>query len=285
MTLKCRRIAALLVSCALLLVFLMTAEVQAKAGERIYAKALKVNITEISVVRYGNDGLEALIHGRRACSGGVPANGSTVLSLRLILKEDIRPVFRQKNTCRKIRSGFIGAMMCWYDHNMCPGVDSTDEYLFKQEIVWNVLNMEKKWRPDCRYEHSLGEKCGSGHTLESHREELFSDGLKWAEENADQVETEATVYEGDGQMLMDLTYKWNPEGKLRLQKYLRIRRSRTGTNVTAWQEPNTGFTKMKRVRTWSVHSRQMPKAGQKRQRLTREEYFCKGIYGSGRLCA
>ena len=51
MTLKCRRIAALLVSCALLLVSLMTADVRAKAGERISAKALKVTLPEISVVR------------------------------------------------------------------------------------------------------------------------------------------------------------------------------------------------------------------------------------------
>ena len=218
MTLKCRRIAALLVSCALLLVFLMTAEVQAKAGERIYAKALKVNIAEISVVRYGNDGPEVLDSWQEGMFGRSTGEWLYCSEPEVDFKRGYKTGVPAEKHMSEDTIRLIGAMMCWYDHNMCPGVDSTDEYLFKQEIIWNVLNMEKKWRPDCRYEHSLGEKCGSGHTLESHREELFSDGLKWAEENADQVETEATVYEGDGQMLMDLTYKWNPEGKLRLRK-------------------------------------------------------------------
>ena len=54
------------------------------------------------------------------------------------------------------------------------------------------------------------------------------------------------------------------KGSCAFAKYLRIRRSRTGTNVTAWPEPNTGFIKMKRVRTWSGRLRQMRTAGRKR---------------------
>ena len=47
---------------------------------------------------------------------------------------------------------------------------------------------------------------------------MFSEGMDWAKANMEYVETEATVYEGEGQPLMDLTYSWNPKGELQIVK-------------------------------------------------------------------
>lgn len=219
MKLKCRRIAALLLSCALFAVLLITVTVHAEPGDKIYAKALKTNITEISVVRYGENGtnvLDTWVEGMFGTSTG---------EWLFCTEPDVDFVKGYKTgvPAEDHMSGdtirLIGAMMYWYDENMCKELDSTDEYLFKQEIVWNILNMEKKWEPGCRYEHGRGETCGCGRSLESHRKQIFSEGLKWAEQNGGKVKTDATVYEGEGQMLMDLVYSWQPpKGNLQIRK-------------------------------------------------------------------
>ncbi len=218
MTLKYRRIAALLILCVLLAGLLKPAKAQAGVGETIYAQALQVNITEFSIVRYNNGRSDVVHTWKEGLFGRSTGEWLFCSEPEVAFKKGYKTGVPAERHMSEDTIRIIGAMMYWYDKNMCTGVDNTDDYLFKQEIVWNVLNMEKKWRPDSRYEHGLGEKCGSGHSLETHRETLFSDGFEWAEANKDQVRTEATVYEGDGQMLMDLTYKWDPKGKLRLQK-------------------------------------------------------------------
>ena len=208
----------LLISCALLLAALVPVAAQAYEGEKIYAKKLKKSVSEISVVDYGQGGADVIDTWNEGILGRQTGEWLYCTEPHVRFREGYKTGVPAEEHMSEESIQLIGALMYWYDEHMCGGTDSTDEYLFRQEIVWNILNLEKKWRPDCRYEHGLGEKCGSGHSLESHRENLFSEGLDWAEENSEYVETEATVYEGDGQPLMDLTYKWSPEGTLKICK-------------------------------------------------------------------
>ena len=60
MMIKYRRIAALLISCALLLIALVSMTVQAGIGEKIYAEKLKKSASEISVVKYGKNGTDVI---------------------------------------------------------------------------------------------------------------------------------------------------------------------------------------------------------------------------------
>lgn len=218
MTLTCRRIAALLTLCAFLLAVLMPAAVRADEGEQIYAKALKERISEISVVRYGENGSDIVDTWSESILGKKTGEWLYCTEPETKFEEGYKTAVPAEKHMSENAVRLIGAMMYWFDENMCAGTDSTDEYMFRQEIVWNILNQEKKWRPECRYEHGRGEKCGFGHSLESHREKLFSDGLEWAEKHSGQVEVEAVVYEGKGQPLMDLTYKWKPRGFVKIHK-------------------------------------------------------------------
>ena len=113
---------------------------------------------------------------------------------------------------------FIGAMMYWYDNNMCGGVNDTDDYLFKQEIVWTIGNMAKNWYSDVLFEHGNATSCNWGHDLYTHRDELFITGQQWAAEHINEIKTEAFVFEGDGQPLMRVNYSYNPPGQLSLKK-------------------------------------------------------------------
>ena len=218
MMLKYRRIAALLISCALLLAAFVSMTVQAGVGEKIYAEKLKKSASEISVVKYGENGTDVIDTWREGILGRKTGEWLYCTEPHVKFKEGYKTGVPAEDHMSSESISLIGALMYWYDEHMCAGTDSTDEYMFKQEIVWNILNLEKQWRPDCRYEHGLGETCSSGHSLESHREKLFSEGMDWAEANMEYVETEATVYEGEGQPLMDLTYSWQPKGKIRITK-------------------------------------------------------------------
>ena len=113
---------------------------------------------------------------------------------------------------------FIGAMMYWYDNNMCGGVNDTDDYLFKQEIVWTIGNMAKNWYSDVLFEHGNATSCDWGHDLYTHRDELFITGMEWVAKHINEIKTEAVVFEGDGQPLMRVNYSYNPPGQLSLKK-------------------------------------------------------------------
>ena len=213
---KCRRIAAMLISAVLMLSFLPTA-VNAEEGERIYAKKLQRSISEISVVRYDAGGYEVLDTWKEGLLGRDTGEWLYCTEPDIKFKEGYKTGGRAENHMSRHTIDLIGALMCWYDSNMCTGVGSTDEYLFKQEIVWNILNREKQWRPGCMYEHGSGAFCGAGHSLQSHRDQLFGEGLEWASANKDRIRTAATVYEGEGQPLMDLSYEWK-RGSAKIRK-------------------------------------------------------------------
>lgn len=108
----------------------------------------------------------------------------------------------------------MGALLYWYDTNKCSGISLGDDYMFKQEIVWTIGNLDRGWYSNVLFEHGNGQTCDLGHSLYTHRDEWYYTGLQWASNNYGNVSTTATVYDDGvgGQPLIELYYTYNPTG-------------------------------------------------------------------------
>lgn len=106
----------------------------------------------------------------------------------------------------------MGALLYWYDTNKCSGISLGDDYMFKQEIVWTIGNLDRGWYSNVLFEHGNGQTCGLGHSLYTHRDEWYYTGLQWASNNFGNVSTTATVYNDGvgGQPLIELYYTYQP---------------------------------------------------------------------------
>ena len=108
----------------------------------------------------------------------------------------------------------MGALLYWYDTNKCSGISLGDDYMFKQEIVWTLGNLDRGWYSNVLFEHGNGQTCDLGHSLYTHRDEWYYTGLQWASNNYGNVATTATVYDDGvgGQPLIELYYTYQPTG-------------------------------------------------------------------------
>lgn len=108
----------------------------------------------------------------------------------------------------------MGALLYWYDTNKCSGISLGDDYMFKQEIVWTLGNLDRGWYSNVSFEHGNGQTCNLGHSLYTHRDEWYYTGLQWALNNYGNVATTATVYDDGvgGQPLIELYYTYQPTG-------------------------------------------------------------------------
>lgn len=106
----------------------------------------------------------------------------------------------------------MGALLYWYDTNKCSGISLGDDYMFKQEIVWTIGNLDRGWYSNVLFEHGNGQTCDLGHSLYTHRDEWYYTGLQWASNNYGNVSTTATVYDDGvgGQPLIELYYTYEP---------------------------------------------------------------------------
>ena len=207
-----------------------SAKAARSVGEQIYAKKLQKGISAITVTQYYPGGYKILDTWREGMLGRDTGEWLYCADPNTRFSEGYKTGVPATDYMSEYTVNLIGALMYWYDNNMCAGVNSTDDYLFKQEIVWTMINMEKQWHPGSLYEHGNGTDCDWGHDLYSHRDEIFIDGLAWATENIGRVKTDATVYEGDGQPLMDLTYELVTKGGAKLQKVSAVPELTDGNN-------------------------------------------------------
>ena len=189
------------------------------AGETIYAQVLESGVSSITVTQYPEGGGYNVV---KSWSEGI-LGASTGERLYCAdptasFGEGNKTAVPATNYFPEYTVNFIGAMMYWYDNYMCGGVNDTDDYLFKQEIVWTIGNMAKNWYSDVLFEHGNGTSCDWGHDLYTHRDDLFVTGATWAAEHINEIKTEAFVFEGEGQPLMRVNYTYNPTGFLSLRK-------------------------------------------------------------------
>lgn len=189
------------------------------AGETIYSQVLQSGVSDITVTQYPEGGGYNVV--KTWSEGILGADTGERLYCAdptASFKEGYKTAVPAENYFPEYTVNFIGALMYWYDNNMCAGVNDTDDYLFKQEMVWTIANMEKNWYADVLFEHGNGTSCDWGHDTYAHREELFVTGMAWAAEHINEIKTEAFVFEGEGQPLIRVNYFYNPTGWLNLKK-------------------------------------------------------------------
>ena len=127
------------------------------AGETIYSQVLQSGVSDITVTQYPEGGGYNVV--KTWSEGILGADTGERLYCAdptASFKEGYKTAVPAENYFPEYTVNFIGALMYWYDNNMCAGVNDTDDYLFKQEMVWTIANMEKNWYADVLFEHGNG---------------------------------------------------------------------------------------------------------------------------------
>ena len=139
-----------------------SAKAARSVGEQIYAKKLQKGISAITVTQYYPGGYKILDTWREGMLGRDTGEWLYCADPNTRFSEGYKTGVPATDYMSEYTVNLIGALMYWYDNNMCAGVNSTDDYLFKQEIVWTMINMEKQWHPGSLYEHGNGTDCDWG---------------------------------------------------------------------------------------------------------------------------
>lgn len=187
-------------------------------GDTIYSASLSGYRSPITITQYTNGGYKILKTWNEGLLGATPSTWMYCCDPTANFSEGYKTGVPATNYFSEYTIKVIGALLYWYDTNKCRGISLGDDYMFKQEIVWTVANLEKQWYPNCLFEHGNGQKCNLGHSLYTHRDEWYYTGLNWAMNNYDSVATTATVYQGVGQPLIEVHSSYNPKGSAYLQK-------------------------------------------------------------------
>lgn len=190
------------------------------AGEQIYSQVLKPNVTGITVVRYySQGGYDIMLNWTEGILGASTGERLYCADPSAGFSAGYKTAVPGTNYFSEYTIDFMAAVFYYYDTYMCRGLNDDQDYIMKQIAFWYFANMSKNWYPGCYFEFSKNYYCGNGHNLFEHRAELLDGtGLLWATQNYEKMDADMTVYEGEGQPLMKIDYRYNTTGTLKLRK-------------------------------------------------------------------
>lgn len=190
------------------------------AGGQIYSQVLKPNVAGITVVRYyPQGGYDIMLNWTEGILGASTGERLYCADPSAGFSAGYKTGVPGTNYFSQYTIDFMAAVFYYYDNYMCRGLSDDQDYIMKQIAFWYFANMSRNWYPGCYFEFSKNYYCGNGHNLFEHRAELLDGaGLLWATENYEKMDADMTVYEGDGQPLMKIDYRYNTTGTLKLRK-------------------------------------------------------------------